>query len=233
MPSGDDGNDEDTSMPSGDETEDEDTEIFDAQARADIAALTKRMDTLETSLGVDIAALTKRMDTLETSLVDTLQQNLKRVRKNVDKGTAQRNKKVTDFISKTNKTIEAKIKTAQEASQQVDTVTEIAKVNARLDSVEPRLKEIKEVVDKVNRRSEVLKATNTKCWNRNQSKIDLTVIRLQKWEDEIGAREEQVSQREENIRDDLARLNTRLKNIEATVGVASGMAAKGNKSYKI
>jgi hypothetical protein len=43
----DDGNDENTSMPSGHETEDEDTEIFDAQARADIAALKEKVAELE------------------------------------------------------------------------------------------------------------------------------------------------------------------------------------------
>jgi hypothetical protein len=43
----DDGNDENTSMPSGHETEDEDTEIFDKQARDDIAALKEKVAELE------------------------------------------------------------------------------------------------------------------------------------------------------------------------------------------
>jgi len=63
--------------------------MYDEQARADIAALTKRMDTLEKSL--------------EKSLMDTLQENLNRVRKNVNQGTMQMKKDVDTFITSARK----------------------------------------------------------------------------------------------------------------------------------
>ena len=115
------------------DTEDEDVCMYDEQARANIAALTKRMDTLEKSL--------------ETSLKDTLQENLNRVRENVEKGTMQTKKEVLEnmkkdvdtFITGARKEVDTFITRARKATcTYVTKYTDdrFAEVNAKLTKLE-------------------------------------------------------------------------------------------------